>query len=77
MSPRKFTLFEDSTHTVVVPGLKLGGAIGAVWSQDGVPTVQLICCYIVVLRENEAIIAVFSLDIFAASRGDTALGRIW
>ncbi len=73
----KFTLFEDSTHTVVVPGLKLRGTIGAVRSQDGVPIVQLICCYIIVLRENETIIAVFSLDIFATSRGYTALGRIW
>lgn len=76
MSPRKSSRFENSTHTVFVPGLKLGGAIGAVWSQNRVPIVQLIYGYIVVLRENEAIVASCSLDIFATSRDYTALGRV-
>ena len=66
----------DDTHTVVVPWLELGGAVESVSPEDTVPVIQLVCGYVVVLREYRTKLASFCFRKLVTIRTDFASSRI-
>lgn len=67
---------KDDTHTVIVPCLELRGTVGAAWPKYLVPVVQFFCGYVVVLGEDDTVVASFCLGILLTIRSDIALSGV-
>ena len=67
---------DDDTHTVIVSSLELGGAVGAVWPKDPVPVVQFACGYVVVLGEDETVVASLGFGKLGTIRSNFTLSGV-
>lgn len=56
--------------------MELGGAVGAVWPKDPVPVVQFVCGYVVVLGEDETVVASLGFGILVTIRSNFALSGV-